>query len=63
MAPGLVDQPQQVTGPTQKPLNGPKEAFIGGPRVYSQTAEEQGTERQPPATHPKYLPFWDEETK
>ena len=64
MAPGLVDPPQPVSSPvTQKDLTGPKEAFIGGPSVYSKDNEEKGTERHPPATHPNYLPIWDAETK
>lgn len=63
MAPGLVDTPQPAMTPaSQKPLVGPKEAFYGGPKVYSKAAEENGTERHPPATHPNYLPIWDGET-
>ncbi|KAF6228934.1 hypothetical protein HO133_007046 [Letharia lupina] len=63
MAPGIVDPPQ--TAPASdfaKASVGPKEAFIGGPQVFNKTAEEQGTEKQPPATHPKYLPVWDADT-
>ena len=64
MAPGLVDPPQQgTTSFPQKPLVGPKEAFIGGPKAYSKSTEVNGTESQPPATHPNYLPVWDEEKK
>lgn len=64
MAPGLVDPPK--TAPAQNPTKGsvgPKEAFIGGPQVFNKIAEEQGTERQPPATHPNYLPVWDTDAK
>ena len=64
MAPGLVEPPQAApaSGST-KGLVGPKELFTGGPQVFNLIAEEQGTEKQPPATHPKYLPVWDAETK
>ena len=64
MAPGLVDPSQQVPAPTpQKDLVGPKEAFTGGPQVYSKEIEEKGTAKYPPAAHPNYLPVWDAETK
>lgn len=53
MIPGLVDAE----------LVGPKEVFIGGPQAYSKTGEEQGTESQPAAKYPHYLPIWDSETK
>lgn len=62
MAPGLVDPPQTEPAVAKGPV-GPKEAFIGGPQVFNRIAEEQGTEKQPPATHPKYLPVWDADTK
>ena len=62
MAPGLVDPPQTEPAGAKGPV-GPKEAFIGGPQVFNKSAEEQGTEKQPPATHPKYLPVWDADTK
>ncbi|MCJ1456310.1 hypothetical protein MMC28_006670 [Mycoblastus sanguinarius] len=64
MAPGLIDTTQSAPAPAVvKAPVGPKEAFIGGPQAYNNTAEEKGTEKQPPATHPKYLPVWDAETK
>lgn len=65
MAPGLVDssQSESVPASAQEELVGPKEAFLGGPRSYSKTGEEQGTKSQPAAKHPKYLPIWDPETK
>lgn len=64
MAPGLVDPPQAAPASNfAKDSVGPKEAFIGGPQVFNKIAEEQGTEKQPPATHPKYLPIWDADTK
>lgn len=64
MTPGLVDPPQLDSAPAYPNASvGPKEAFIGGPQAYSRNNEEHGTEKQPPATHPKYLPVWDAETK
>ena len=62
MAPGLIDpQPNPVEAPlAKKPLIGPKEGFDGGRLSYNKDAEEKGTKTQPPATHPKYLPIWDE---
>ena len=64
MAPGLVDPPQAAPASAfAKGPIGPKEAFVGGPQVFNKIAEEQGTEKQPPATHPEYLPVWDPDTK
>ena len=63
MAPGLVEPQQAPIADRPKGLVGPKEAFTGGPKVFNKKAEEEGTETQPPATHPNYLPIWDAETK
>ena len=64
MAPGLVDPPQGVPAvDSTKDSVGPKEAFVGGPQVFNQIAEEKGTGRHPPATHPNYLPVWDKDNK
>ncbi|CAF9911700.1 MAG: hypothetical protein ALECFALPRED_007625 [Alectoria fallacina] len=64
MAPGLIDPPQATPASSfAKASVGPKEAFIGGPQVFNKIAEEQGTEKQPAAAHPKYLPLWDPDTK
>ena len=64
MAPGFVDPPQAAPASNvAKGAVGPKEAFIGGPQVFNKIAEERGTEKQPPATHPRYLPVWDADTK
>ena len=63
MAPGLIVPQQTPTAVTSKALVGPKEAFIGSPKAFNRRAEEEGTESQPPATHPKYLPIWDADTK
>ena len=64
MAAGLIDPPRvaPTSDPTKRPV-GPKEAFIGGPQAFNKIIEEQGTERQPPATHPNYLPVWDPNIK
>ena len=63
MAPGLLDLQRTPPAITSKVPAGPKEAFIGSPKVFNKKAEEEGTESQPPATHPKYLPIWDADTK
>ena len=64
MAPGLVEPLQAApASDSVKGLVGPKELFIGGPQDFNKTAEERGTGRQPPATHPEYLPIWDADTK
>ena len=63
MALGLADPLQAAPASDFTKPVGPKEAFSGGPRDFNQNAEEQGTDRQPPATHPKYLPVWDADTK
>ncbi|KAI4210571.1 MAG: hypothetical protein LQ351_006549 [Letrouitia transgressa] len=63
MAPGLTEPQPQVAPAASESLKGPKELFIGGPKGYSKTGEENGTETQPAASHPNYLPVWDAETK
>lgn len=64
MAPGLIETTSTVPASSYtKGSAGPKEAFIGGPQIYNSTAEIEGTTKQPPATHPKYLPVWDAKTK
>ena len=64
MAPGLVDTSQAApASASTKASVGPKEAFVGGPQVFDKVAEEQGTDRHPPATHPNYLPVWDLDPK
>ncbi|RAK78721.1 TauD/TfdA dioxygenase family protein [Aspergillus fijiensis CBS 313.89] len=40
-----------------------KENSIGYAEVYKHDDEVQGTEKQPPASFPKYLPVWDNETE
>ncbi|KAI4159515.1 MAG: hypothetical protein LQ342_006516 [Letrouitia transgressa] len=63
MAPGLTEPQPRVVPAAAESLKGPKEVFIGGPKGYSKTGEENGTETQPAASHPNYLPVWDAETK
>ena len=64
MAPGLID-PRIVTETpsSERKLIGPKEGFDGGRQSYNPAKEEKGTEAHPPATHPNYLPIWDESIK
>ncbi|PYH41927.1 TauD/TfdA dioxygenase family protein [Aspergillus saccharolyticus JOP 1030-1] len=40
-----------------------KENSIGYAEVYKHDGEVKGTEKQPPATFPNYLPVWDNETE
>ncbi|OJJ99284.1 hypothetical protein ASPACDRAFT_29468 [Aspergillus aculeatus ATCC 16872] len=40
-----------------------KENSIGYAEVYKHDDEVQGTEKQPPASFPNYLPVWDNETE
>lgn len=63
MAPEIVEPKPAPKSSFPKSLAGPKEAFIGGPQAYNKTAEENGTESQPAASYPNYLPVWDAETK
>ena len=63
MAPAIVVAEQTPASAYGRDLLGPKEAFIGGPQAYDRIVEEKGDDKQPPATHPNYLPVWDEETK
>ncbi|MCJ1275894.1 hypothetical protein MMC21_003699 [Puttea exsequens] len=62
MAPGLVDLHQSPAISNYTDV-GPKDVFIGGPKAFNRDAEEKGTATQPPATHSKYLPVWDPDTK
>jgi len=64
MAPALVETPQEPAVSYTKSGTGQyKEAYIGGPKVFSQEAELKGTEKQPPAKYPNYLPTWDGSVK
>ena len=59
MAPGLVE----VQPCAQEVSKGSKEDFSDAPQAFNKQAEERGTATQPAATHPKYLPVWDADTK
>ena len=63
MAPGLLDPQEKSPAVTSKGPVGPKEAFTSSPKTFNKKAEEEGTESQPPATHPRYLPIWVADTK
>ncbi|ORY13567.1 hypothetical protein BCR34DRAFT_510846 [Clohesyomyces aquaticus] len=61
MAPALVETPQAAATYAKNGTGEYKEAYIGGPKAYRLDAELKGTEKQPPAKYPKYLPTWDSE--
>ena len=63
MSPGILAP--QPTAAAIEPLlfKGPKEGFTDGPQKFNTLAEEQGTGKEPPASHPNYLPIWDAEKK
>ncbi len=63
MAPGILVSPSTTDTAEPEVFKGPKEAFVDGPKKYNKLAEEQGTDKQPPASHPNYLPVWDAEKK
>ncbi|KAI9700796.1 MAG: hypothetical protein M1836_002165 [Candelina mexicana] len=63
MAPALVETTQHAPLPVTKGSGDYKEAFVSGPKNYSASAEEVGTENHAPASYPKYLPVWDPEKK
>ena len=62
MAPALVELPREPPSYTVKAApQGPtdyKQPF-GGPEAYKRDIEEKGSEKQPPAKYPNYLPTWD----
>jgi sulfonate dioxygenase len=64
MAPALVETRQENSfNPAfREPVSGVgqyKEAYIGGPKAFKKEVEEKGSDTQPAATYPKYLPVWD----
>jgi len=67
MAPALVETASQLGAtfdPAFRQVSGVgqyKEAYIGGPKAFKKEVEEKGSETQPPATYPNYLPIWDRE--
>lgn len=67
MAPALVETQETTLNPVFKlPVSGVgqyKEAYISGPKAFKKDVEEKGSETQPPATYPLYLPVWDREKR
>jgi sulfonate dioxygenase len=66
MAPSLVENVALRTAPVTKLKTDAgfnKENVIGYGEVYSHENEVKGTEKQPPASFPNYLPVWDNETE
>jgi hypothetical protein len=65
MAPSVETAHAPTLNPAfREPPTGPVEykVFATGPSAYKPEAEEKGTDKQPAATYPKYLPTWDAET-
>ena len=63
MAPALVETQPPEAKPPYNGAGGFKEAFAyGGPKAYKKDQELHGTATQPPASHPNYLPTWNEKT-
>jgi hypothetical protein len=63
MAPALVDTTRASLDPAFREVSGVgnyKEAYIGGPKAFKKEVEEKGSETQPAATYPNYLPIWDQ---
>jgi sulfonate dioxygenase len=64
MAPALIETQEEPKVDYTKSGTGQyKEAYIGGPKVFSKEAELKGTKTQPPAKYPNYLPTWDGSVK
>lgn len=64
MAPSLVDTiPARTTATLKTDAGFNKENLIGYKESYSHESEIKGTEKQPPASFPNYLPVWDNETE
>ncbi|KAF7163462.1 hypothetical protein CNMCM5623_008363 [Aspergillus felis] len=66
MAPSLVEKVALRTAPVTKLKTDAgfnKENVIGYGEVYKHENEVKGTEKQPPASFPHYLPVWDNETE
>ncbi|KAF2435857.1 TauD-domain-containing protein [Tothia fuscella] len=64
MAPALVETQHAAFNPAFREVSGVgqyKEAYIGGPKAFKKDVEEKGSETQPAATYPLYLPIWDPE--
>ena len=68
MAPSLVeDTPLSLRAAPKSTLKTAagfnKENVIGYGEAYKHENELKGTEKQPPASFPNYLPVWDNETE
>ncbi|RAK96195.1 TauD/TfdA dioxygenase family protein [Aspergillus ibericus CBS 121593] len=68
MAPSLVEEtPLSLRSAPQAALKTDagfnKENLIGYGEAYKHESELKGTEKQPPASFPNYLPVWDNETE
>jgi len=66
MAPALIETPQLPIRSSKIASGGLadyKEAFASGPAVFKHDTETKGTDKQPPAKYPNYLPVWDLEKK
>jgi sulfonate dioxygenase len=61
MAPATVETPVLPTlNPAfREPSSQYKEPLITGPKAFKREAEEKGTEVQPAAKYPNYLPAWN----
>jgi len=51
----------RVAGEAPKGPSDYKEAFNGGPSNFKKDVELRGSDKQPPAKYPNYLPVWDNE--
>jgi len=64
MAPALVETRQSDFNPAFREVSGVgqyKEAYIGGPKAFKKDVEEKGSETQPAARYPNYLPVWTDQ--
>ena len=64
MAPSVETAPIPTLSPAfREPPTGPAEykVFATGPEAYKPEVEEKGTDKQPAAKYPNYLPTWDAE--
>lgn len=63
MAPALIETQTKTEATKQNLAEGSfKTVFVGGPKSYNDVGELKGTESQPPASYPAYLPVWDNES-
>ncbi|KAF2446799.1 TauD-domain-containing protein [Karstenula rhodostoma CBS 690.94] len=61
MAPALVEVPlPEAINYAKSGTGAYKEAFQSGPKSFRADAELKGTEKQPPAKYPNYLPTWND---